>query len=207
MPDEQTVYVVDGDEAVRDSLAALLEYGGLTVQAYGSGQEFLDAQPERVEGCLLLDVQMPDMDGLQVLEKLESTGILGPVIMITGHGEVQIAVKVMKTGAMDFVEKPFAGDAILDSVRGALELDERDRRKTETLEEARTGLTRLTAREKDVLEQLVVGQPNKVIAYELGISARTVEIHRARVMEKMGARNLSYLIRMALALGIDPDQD
>ncbi len=206
MPDEQTVYIVDDDEGVRDSLVALLESNDLTVESFASGPEFLEARGDRNEGCILLDVQMPEMDGLQVLERLVEDGEPEPVIMITAHGEVQIAVKAMKAGALDFVEKPFAEEAILDSVRRALEQDAQNRRKTEFLGEAQAGLARLTAREGDVLEKLVIGQPNKVIAYELGISARTVEIHRARVMEKMGARNLSHLIRMALSLGIEPDQ-
>lgn len=206
MPNDQTVYIVDDDEGVRDSLLALLESNGLAVETFASGGEFLDAQDGRINGCLLLDVQMPEMDGLQVLEKLVADGLMPPVIMITGYGEVRIAVKAMKAGALDFVEKPFAEEVILDSVRRALELDAQNRRRTESLDAAQAGLARLTARERDVLEQLVIGQQNKVIAFELGISARTVEIHRARVMEKMGARNLSHLIRMALSLGLDPDQ-
>jgi two-component system response regulator FixJ len=206
MANEPSVFVVDDDEAIRDSLRALMEAEGLAVETFASGREFLDAQTGG-SGCLLLDVQMPDMDGLELLGALAARGAAPPVIMITGHADVPLAVKAMQAGAMDFIEKPFTDTAILDGVHQALDRGERVRQKQTFAAQAQAGIAQLSARERQVLEQLVIGRPNKMIAYELGISARTVEIHRARVMEKMGARNLSHLVRMALALGIDPEMN
>lgn len=204
MTNEPTIFIVDDDEAVRDSLKALLESAGLKVQAYGSGQEFLNANDPSRSGCLLLDIRMPDMSGLEVQEELVAKQDNLPIIMITGHGDIPIAVKAMKAGAFDFIEKPFKDEVILDSLRRALGLDEQFRRKESSAIDVGARVALLTPRERDVLEQLVIGRQNKVIAFDLGISPRTVEVHRARVMEKMKARSLSHLVRMALAAGINP---
>ena len=205
MTSEATVFIVDDDAAVRDSLKALLESDGLTAEVYGAGQEFLDAHDTDRDGCLLLDVQMPDMNGLELQQKLADNRSTLPVIVITGHGDLPTAVKALKTGAVDFIEKPFTDEVILGSVRRALEFGERNRRKQASMDEAKAGIVRLTTREYKVFEHLVVGRLNKQIAVDLGISARTVEVHRARVMEKMEAHNLAHLVRMALTLGIDPE--
>jgi len=200
MGDAATVFVVDDDDAVRDSLRALLEANGLAVEVFSSGQMFLDNHDAEHAGCLLLDVQMPDMDGLELQKKLIDGGSSLPVIIITGHGDVPIAVRALKAGAVDFIEKPFTSDNILDSVRRALTLGEKNRRKQESTDKVKAGIARLTTREHQVFDHLVTGRLNKQIAFDLGISARTVEVHRARVMEKMGALNLAHLVRMALDL-------
>ena len=204
MVDEPIIYVVDDDDAVRESLTALLESAGLTVEAHASGRKFLEALALARSGCLLLDVRMPDMGGLELQEILAARGISLPTVIITGHGDVPLAVKAMKAGAVDFIEKPFKDEVILDCIRRALALDERVRRQQSSAAEVRALMARLTPREREVLEQLVIGQSNKVIAFELGISPRTVEIHRARVMEKMRAQSLSHLVRMALVAGVEP---
>ena len=209
---EPTVFVVDDDEAVRDSLTVMLEAEGLAVEAFPSGRALLEALTPGRAGCVVADVRMPDMDGLELLDRLMARdGGRLRVIIMTGHGDVPMAVRAMKAGAVDFIEKPFAPEVIVGVVRRALEA----RRPAPAgaaavaaaaaeADEAAARLASLTAREAEVLEQLVIGRPNKVIAHELGISARTVEIHRARVMEKTGARSLSHLVRIALAAGVDP---
>ena len=204
--DIQTVFVLDDDEAVRDSLGALLESDGFEVATFGSGAEFLDRFDPVRGGCLVLDVRMPGLTGLEVQEKLAEKGITMPVIIITGHGDVPIAVQALKAGAVDFIEKPFADDVILESVGRALEQGRRNKRDASSAAEIEARLARLTPRERDVLEQLVIGNPNKIIAYELAISPRTVEIHRARVIEKMEARSLSHLVRLALTAGVVPEE-
>lgn len=205
MTSEATVFVVDDDAAVRDSLKDLLESDGLTAEVYGAAQEFLDAHDTARGGCLLLDIQMPDMNGLELQQKLADKGSTLPVIIITGHGDVPIAVKALKAGAVDFIEKPFTDDVILGGVRRALELGEQNRREQASVDEAKAGIARLTTREYEVFEHLVIGRLNKQMAFDLGISKRTVEVHRARVMEKMEARNLAHLVRMAMALGIESE--
>jgi len=196
------IYLVDDDSAVRDSLSVLLEVEGFRVRAFESAEAFLAAWTPALRGGLLLDVRMPGMDGLELLERLRALGAGLPVVVMTGHGDVPLAVRAMKAGALDFVEKPLAGGELLEAVRTLLAHDaEREsRRREEGAVQER--LAALTPREREVLEKLVAGQPNKVIAYELGISARTVEVHRGRVMEKTGARSLSHLVRMALQAGI-----
>ncbi len=203
--DNQTVFVLDDDEAVRDSLRALLESAGFDVETFGSGAEFLDRFDPTRGGCLVLDVRMPGLSGLEIQEKLSEKRIAMPVIIITGHGDVPVAVQAMRAGAVDFIEKPFADDVILESVRFALEQGHQITLDMSSATEIKARLARLTPRERDVLEQLVIGNPNKVIAYELGISPRTVEIHRARVIEKMEARSLSHLVRLAIAVGVVPE--
>lgn len=201
---EKTIYVVDDDEAVRDSLDALLQSSGHATSLFATATEFLDVAGDAEPGCLLLDVRLPDADGLDVLQRLVGAGFGAPIIIITGHGDVPMAVRAMRNGAMDFIEKPFDPNVLLDAVGRALEVRQEQSRTSAQASEAKARFERLTPRETDVMEQLVIGQPNKIIAYELGLSPRTVEVHRARVMEKTGAESLSHLVRMAIAAGIDP---
>jgi two-component system response regulator FixJ len=204
MPNELTVYVVDDDDAVRDSLEILLETAGHRVRTFSSALAFLDALGALGPGCAVLDVRMPEMDGLTLQEELNTRGVHLPVIVMTGHGDVPIAVRAMKAGALDFLEKPFSDEALLESVRGALQQAKRTARQGAIADEAVGRLAHLTEREKQVLEKLVAGLPNKTIAYDLGISPRTVEIHRARVMDKMHVKSLPELVRLAIAAGISP---
>ena len=196
------VVIIDDDQAVLDSLRLLLESEGFEVEAFERASTFLQRCEVEPPGCLITDVRMPDMDGLELLQALSRRGPLPPVIVITGHGEVPMAVKAMKLGARDFLEKPFSTAELTTSIRNCLTAPV-----PAVAADGVVGqrLETLTPRERDVLEQLVIGRSNKAIARELGISPRTVEIHRARVMEKMHADNLSRLVRMAFAAGIDPD--
>ena len=201
MPSERHVYIVDDDEAVRDSLSVLLDARGYTARGFGSAPEFLALAPSLPLGCVIADIRMPEMDGLELQQRLIEHGLKFPLIVISGHGDVPLAVRVMKAGAIDFIEKPFAAQAILDSLIVAFSrLDGPRERDTETL--ARAKLALLSPREREVLEGLLAGLPNKSIAYDLAISPRTVEIHRARVMDKMGVRSLPELVRLALAAGV-----
>jgi two-component system response regulator FixJ len=201
MTAEATVIVVDDDAAVRDSLQAMLEAEGFAVELFADARAFLDGYRPLADACLLIDVRMPGVDGIELLGKLATRPSAPPVIIITGHGDVPMAVEAMKLGAVDFIEKPFAAATIVGSIRDALAAAGRG---TATGREMAPRLARLTEREREVLEQLVIGHSNKAIARELGISPRTVEIHRARVMEKMQADSLSHLVRLALAAGLDP---
>ncbi|GGF43617.1 transcriptional regulatory protein FixJ [Aliidongia dinghuensis] len=196
------VYIVDDDEAVRESLEALLISHGYATATFASGRAFLDASDPGAEGCLLTDVRMPDMDGLELQERTAESRPNLAVIVITGHGDVPLAVRAMKAGAVDFVEKPFTEDIIVQAVAKALQFAADRRSRHADRGEIAGRLEQLTAREREVLQGLVAGLPNKTIAYDLGISPRTVEIHRARVMEKMQARSLSELVRLSLAAGI-----
>jgi two-component system response regulator FixJ len=202
---EAAVIIVDDDEGVRDSLQTLLEAEGFAPTAYGSAQQLLEARDLPDRGCLLLDVRMPGMDGLELQRTLVARNVTLPIIVMTGHGDVPIAVRAMKAGAADFVEKPFTAEAIVAAIRHAIERGQTRRVASEPSDEVAARVDSLTPREREVLERLVTGRANKVIAYELDISPRTVEIHRARVMEKMQARNLSHLVRLALAAGIMPE--
>lgn len=193
------VAIVDDDDGVRDSLHLLLESAGLRCEVFPSGEVFLPRADEQAWACLLLDVHMPGASGLEIQDRLTARGSAIPVIMMTAHGEVPIAVRAMKAGAVDFVEKPLDGDLLLESIGRALALGERTRNEKEMSLRTADRIAALTPREKEVLEALVAGKPNKVIAHQLGISPRTVEIHRARVMEKMQAHSLSELVRMTLA--------
>ncbi len=204
MTNETPIFVVDDDDAVRESLKALLETEGLSVETYASGQEFLDAYDPPRRGCLLLDVRMPDMTGLELQQKLAARPHELSIIIITGHGDVPMAVKAMRAGAVDFIEKPYSDETILESVNDALESGAPGAGKGTAVEETASRIALLSPRERQVLDQLIIGHQNKMIAYELGISPRTVEIHRSRVMAKMQAKNLSQLVRMALTCGIDP---
>jgi two-component system, LuxR family, response regulator FixJ len=196
------VVLIDDDEAVLDSLRVLLESEGFEVEAFGRASTFLRRCEGEPPGCLITDVRMPDMDGLELLQALSRRGPLPPVIVITGHGEVPMAVKAMKLGARDFLEKPFNTAELTTSIRNCLSAPVPAGADDGVVNQR---LETLTPREREVLEQLVIGRSNKAIARKLGISPRTVEIHRARVMEKMRADNLSRLVRMAFAAGIDPD--
>jgi two-component system response regulator FixJ len=199
MSADRLVFIVDDDEAVRDSLGLLLEAAGHSVQAFEAARDALEACRARVPACIVTDVRMPEMDGLEFQEQLTAAGIQVPVIVMTGHADVPLAVRAMKAGAVDFIEKPFGDDVILTSIKGALKRKPRvtDPGLVERLES-------LTPREREVLELLVVGHPNKVIAHRLDISPRTVEIHRAHVMEKMKAKSLPELVRTAMQAGVAP---
>jgi two-component system, LuxR family, response regulator FixJ len=204
MAAEPCVALIDDDEAVLDSLQVLLEAEGLHVRTYAGARAFLADAGRQPPACLVTDVRMPDMDGLELLGALRERGPLPPVIVITGHGDVPMAVRAMKLGARDFFEKPFDPGVLVAAIADALAASSaRGERGAETLRR----LGALTPREREVLEQLVIGRPNKAIARQLGISPRTVEIHRARVMEKMRAESLSQLVRMAFVAGIDPPAD
>ncbi len=197
------VLIVDDDPDVRDSLRALLETAGYFVRDFASAKEVL-AEPKIADAaCLIADIRMPDMDGMQLQEELKRRQVRIPVIVMTGHGDVALAVRAMKAGAIDFVEKPFDGETLLASVAQALNLSRQDRGQSAEARAAANQIALLTAREKQVLEHMVAGRSNKIIAYELDISPRTVEIHRAHLMEKMQARSLSDVIRMALAAGVE----
>ncbi len=203
MPSEKaTVHVIDDDEAIRQSLAFLLQAAKLEVKTYSTAMAFLDALPDAASGCVITDVRMPGMSGVDLLRRLKELKIGVPVIVITGHGDVALAVEAMKVGAVDFLEKPFDDDVLLASVQSALKRqDGETKRHIERLEiEGR--LASLSNRERDVLGGLVAGRANKQIAFDLGISPRTVEIYRANLMNKMKAGSLSDLVRMALIVGI-----
>jgi two-component system response regulator FixJ len=202
MAAETCVYVVDDDEAVRDSLSVLLEVNGYTSRAFSSAQEFLAAAPTLRPGCLIADIRMPRMDGLEMQQRLIERALPFPLIVVTGHGDVPLAVRAMKAGALDFIEKPFTAETILDGVKDALARLAEPRAQDAVASTAAARLETLSPREREVMEGLLAGLPNKSIAYDLGISPRTVEIHRARVMDKMGARSLSELVRMGLAGGL-----
>ena len=202
MTQSATIFIVDDDEAVRESLALLLEASGYRVAAYASGEAFLAALKRGSEGCLLVDVRMPGIGGLEVQEELARRDSAVPAIVMTGHGDVPLAVRAMRAGAADFIEKPFSDETILASIERALRQGEAQRQDRARNAEVLAHAERLTEREREVLDELVAGHPNKVIAHHLSISPRTVEIHRARVMEKMQARSLSELVRMALSAGL-----
>jgi two-component system response regulator FixJ len=200
MPDNRIVHIVDDDEAVRQSLAFLLSSTGLAVRLYDSATAFLAGLASVKGGCLITDMRMPDMTGLELLHQLRAKACGLPAIVITGHGDVALAVEAMKAGAVDFIEKPFDQEAILTAVKAALE------RGGEGGDTAAIGerLASLSERERQVLEGLIAGHPNKTIAYDLGISPRTVEVYRANLMTKMEARSLSELIRMAILAKVTP---
>jgi len=203
----KTVCVIDDDDAVRDSLKALLETADLNVATYADAFAFLeDYQPERIL-CALIDVRMPGMDGIELLEKLTPQGSLPPIIIITGHGEVQMAVKAMKSGAFDFVEKPFEPDGLIERVNAAIRWGASRAAENEKKQEALSRLEHLTPREMEVLKCLLGGLSNKAIARKLELSPRTVEVHRARVMDKTDVESLSHLVRLSLLAGLEPDAD
>jgi two-component system response regulator FixJ len=198
MTADPDVHVIDDDEAVRDSIDFLLRSAGLSVRTYDSAASFLDAAPKIGAGCVITDVRMPGLTGIDLLRRLQEMQIGLPVIVITGHGDVPLAVEAMKCGAVDFLEKPFDDDVLLASVRAALDRSEESAAAETERAEVRARIAALTQRERDVLEGLVAGHPNKIIAFRLEISPRTVEIYRANLMTKMKAGSLSELVRMTL---------
>jgi len=199
---DEIVFVVDDDADARDSLCALLESAGVASEAHESARAFLNAYQPGRPACLIADIRMPDMDGLELQEELNRRNAGLPVIVVTGHADVPLAVRAMKAGAVDLIEKPFDDTLLLASVTRALAQAHGAREQAAVIEAAKTRIASLSVRERQVLELLVAGQPNKIIAFELDISPRTVEIHRAHVMEKMEAKSLSDLVRAAIAAGI-----
>jgi two-component system, LuxR family, response regulator FixJ len=202
MPSDHVVHVIDDDEAMRNSLAFLLRAAKVEVQTYESALAFLENLAKIKPGCIVTDVRMPGMSGIELLKRLRQLNSNMPVIVITGHGDVPLAVEAMKEGAVDFLEKPFDDDVLLAAIRAALA-----ERATDIEQQAHRAaiydkLAALSTRERQVLEGLVAGHPNKTIAFDLGISPRTVEIYRANVMTKMNAASLSDLVRIALVGGI-----
>lgn len=203
MPSEKAiVHVIDDDEAIRQSLAFLLQAAKLEVKTYSSAMAFLDALPDTTASCVITDVRMPGMSGVDLLRRLKELKIGVPVIVITGHGDVALAVEAMKVGAVDFLEKPFDDDVLLASVQSALKRQDGETKRHSERLEIEGRLAGLSNRERDVLGGLVAGRANKQIAFDLGISPRTVEIYRANLMNKMKAGSLSDLVRMALIVGI-----
>ncbi|QNN64647.1 response regulator transcription factor [Sphingomonas rhizophila] len=200
---ERTIHLVDDDEAIRRSAGFMLKTSGYKVSSYPSGVKLLEGSKDLEPGCILLDVRMPDMDGLQVQQALQDRGIGFPVIVMTGHGDVNVAVQAMKAGAVDFIEKPFEKATLLTAIEEGFSRLEQTGKGRARAEEARVRLQALTPRERDVLEGLVRGHPNKTIAYDLDISPRTVEIHRANLMSKLGVASLSEALRIAFAAGLD----
>ena len=200
--DADIVHVVDDDEAMRDSMAFLLRAENFQVKTYADATDFLEALPQIKAGCVVTDVRMPGMSGIELLQRLRELKVSLPVIVVSGHGDVPLAVEAMKTGALDFIEKPFDDDVFLRAVRMALSTHAVDSQREAQKATINSRLESLSNREREVLEGLVAGHPNKTIAYDLGISPRTVEIYRANVMEKMQARSLSELVRMALVGGL-----
>jgi two-component system response regulator FixJ len=203
MDGKRRVYLVDDDEAVRRSVSFMLRTSGYLVKTFASGTELIDAAHELLPACILLDVRMPGPDGIEVQRSLARSGIFLPVIVMTGHGDVNVAVQAMKAGAIDFIEKPFEKSVLENALREAFERGECDARRHERFDVATARLNVLTAREIEVLRGLTRGHPNKTIGVELGISPRTVEIHRANVMMKLEVNSLSEALRIAFAARLD----
>jgi len=196
---DATIFVVDDDEAVRQGLELLLASAGLKSRSFGDPLEFLDGCDETLAGCVLLDVRMPGIGGLELQQRLLKRGIELPVILLTGHGDVPMAVRAMKLGAFDFFQKPFNEQQLLDRIMEALEIDAERRARSAEREKVSERLRRLTAREREVLDGIVAGKANKVIAFELGISERTVELHRSHLLQKMEARSVAQLVQAVIA--------
>jgi len=195
-----TVFIVDDDEAVRSSLRLLLKSVGLPAVTLSTAQEFLATYDPQQPGCLVLDVRMPGMSGLQLQQQLNVRGAVIPVIFVTGHGDIPMAVEAMQQGAFDFLPKPFRDQDLIDRIQRALAKDQTNRTELRARTRTRERLETLTPREREVLELVTSGKPNKVMAGDLGVSQRTIEIHRSRVMEKMGASSLAQLVRMMMDL-------
>lgn len=200
---EPTIFVVDDDEAMRDSIHWLLESVSLSVRMFSSANDFMNADDLCQPGCILLDVRMPGMSGMELLEQLKDHGILQPVIIITGHGDVPMAVRALKHGAFDFIQKPFNGQELLDRVNAALKLDRENRQHYQKIEGLRSHFDVLTAREREIMELVVAGDSSKVIGKKLGISSRTVDIHRSNIMKKLNIRSIAELVQTRLALDIE----
>ena len=201
------VHLVDDDEAIRRSASFMLRTSGYLVKTYASGVEFLAGAKDAAPGCVLLDVRMPEMDGLEVQAALKERGVLLPVVVMTGHGDINTAVEAMKLGAVDFIEKPFEKTVMLSAIEAALERLEESSKRHARADVARVKLGVLTARELDVMKGLVRGHPNKTIAYDLDISPRTVEIHRANLMTKLEVHSLSDALRIAFAAGLGIEEE
>lgn len=204
MSEQGKVYIIDDDEAVRDSLSWLIKSASIETEAFSSAAAFLDACNENLNGCLLLDIRMPGMNGLELQAELNQRGCHMPVIMISGHADVPMAVRALKAGAFDFIEKPFNDDVLLALVQRALEQESQLRKRLAKKDALQARMESLTPRELEVLEQVVAGASNKQIGNELGVSQKTVEAHRARVMEKLEAESLSHLVRMVVSLRDTP---
>ena len=197
---QQTVYVVEDDEAVRDSLELLLKSDGKPVKTYESAGSFLADYSDQMAGCIVLDIRMPGMDGMELQKKLNDKHSILPIIFVTGHGDVPMAVDAMKEGAVDFIQKPYREEALLEKIEAALEQDREQRKSLDERQEIVRRIKSLTPREREIMDRMIAGQANKVIAIELEISQRTVEIHRSRVMHKMGTHSLAHLVRMVLSV-------
>ena len=199
---DTVVHIVDDEEAVRNSLAFLLQTSGFAVRVHETATDFLKLAPTISNGCLITDLRMPDMDGVELLRRLHAAGAMLPAIVITGHGDVQMAVEAMKNGALDFIEKPFADDVLIDSIGRAVSRAAQQHQSVAAAEQVKSRLETLSERERQVLGGVVAGQPNKTIAFNLGISPRTVEVYRAGLMAKMQAKSLADLVRMVMDSGI-----
>ena len=197
---QQTVYVVEDDEAVRDSLELLLKSDSKPVKTYESANAFLKDYSDKMAGCIGLDIRMPGMDGMELQKKLNDKHSILPIIFVTGHGDVPMAVDAMKEGAVDFIQKPYREEALLEKIEAALEQDQEQRKSLDEKQEIIRRVKSLTPREREIMDRMIAGQANKVIAIELEISQRTVEIHRSRVMHKMGTHSLAHLVRMVLSV-------
>ena len=195
-----TIYIVDDDDGMRRALTVLMTTVGYHAVPFAKPTDFLAKHDPRQPGCLVLDVRMPEMSGLEVQQQLNRSGALIPVILITGHGDIPMAVQAMKDGAFDFLQKPFRDQELLDRINAALKQDAENRAAVERLADVKARAESLTPREREVMALVVDGRANKVIAIDLGLSERTVEIHRANVMEKMGARSVAHLVKMHLTM-------
>jgi two-component system response regulator FixJ len=197
------VHIVDDEEAVRNSLAFLLSNSGFAVRTHQSATAFFEQAPDIRNGCLVTDLRMPDMSGVELLKRLREVDAMLPAIVITGHGDVQMAVEAMKNGALDFIEKPFSDDVLIQSIRRAVNAAATKLGNDATVAATRERLASLSERERQVLKGVVAGQPNKTIAFDLGISPRTVEVYRAGLMAKMQAKSLPELVRMVMDIDSD----
>jgi two-component system response regulator FixJ len=200
MASDAVVHLIDDDDGVRQAVAFLLTTAGFAVRVYESAVAFLDALGSVQPGCIVTDVRMPGMDGLALQRELTGRGVSLPVIVITGHADVPLAVQAMKAGAVDFIEKPFSDDTLLSAIQVAIDRHARDFRREDEAAGIKVRLNSLSSREREVLEGLIAGLPNKTIAYDLKISARTVEVHRANLMTRMGARSVADLVRMVFVV-------
>ena len=201
---EIVVHIIDDEDAVRSSLSFLLDAAGYAVRTHASASEFLKIAEGLGNGCLVTDLRMPDIDGIELLKRLNAMSAMLPTIMVTGHGDVQMAVEAMKNGAMDFIEKPFSKETILESISRAVDRAGANLRTEQNRVRVLEALGLLSDRERQVLAGVIRGQPNKIIAFDLGISPRTVEGYRATLMAKMQARTLAELVRMVMDAGVDP---
>jgi two-component system response regulator FixJ len=200
MATDAVVHLIDDDEGVRQAVAFLLATSGFAVRVYESALAFLDALASVQPGCVVTDVRMPGIDGLALQRELKVRGVALPVIVITGHGDVPLAVEAMKEGAVDFIEKPFNDEALLSAIRVAIDRHAQDARRGDEIVAIKEKLASLSPREREVLDGLIAGLPNKTIAYDLKISARTVEVHRANLMTRMGAHSVADLVRMVFVV-------